>query len=130
MSQMLGGEPLRVGQKGAQGDQNDARPNDANKVLEVHLAGLRLFGARKGGEVCAESGCSQRNIERCVWTSLLDSLFLGLEPVESALEFDLAICVWIWVKNGIPRDHHDGSSDEALVKVVGIDLASGLSVSG
>jgi hypothetical protein len=48
MSQVLGSEPLRVDQKGAQGDQNDARPNDANKVLEVHLAGLRLFGARLG----------------------------------------------------------------------------------
>ena len=32
----------------------------------------------------------------------MDPGFLGLEPVESALEFGLAIRVWIWVKDGIP----------------------------
>jgi hypothetical protein len=60
----------------------------------------------------------------------MDPGFLGLEPVESALEFGLAIRVWIWVKDGIPRDHHNGSSDEGLVQVIAIDLAAGLSVSG
>ena len=56
MSQVLRGEPLRVRQEGAQGDQDDACPNDANKVLKVHLAGLSLFWTNLGRKCAQEVG--------------------------------------------------------------------------
>lgn len=47
MGQVLGSKPLRAHQKSAESEQDDARPNDANKVLEVHLTGLDLVGMKR-----------------------------------------------------------------------------------